>query len=167
MNVWAGKKSAVLGARFDNPKSGTRIGRGLDLYHDAANAEFACVVGADGSIVLTVYQFDGGYTSLVHSLPRSQLARCRSGRVLRLRFDAFSTRPLTVFFRLNAATSEATQTRHEMVVIRDGERMIEFELEGLGLDLQALQSVWMDVIFSEPQMAEIMVKNFNLEVVGR
>lgn len=161
------KKDAVAATRFSNPETGTRVGSGTDLYHDASSGEFACTVRDDGSIVLTIYQFDGSYLSVVKALPRSQLSRCRPGRKLQLSFDASSTRPLTVFCRMNAATSEATETRHEMLVIHKGGRSAEFDLAGLGLDLHELQSVWLDVIFSEPQMTEVVLKNINLEAVSR
>ncbi len=159
-------KHSGRGARNDNPAPGTGINPGLDLYHDAETAEYASVLTGDGSLVLTIYQFDGSYLSLVAAMPGPLLGRLRSGGKVRLRLTADCTRPLTAFARVNLKTVEQSEMHHETVVISHGPRIVDVAMDGVRLPLDQLTAAWVDVIFSEPEMIEIAFSELSLEVIN-
>ena len=129
--------------------SGTGLGAGITLYHDAEQPR-SIVLAAHRKIDVTIYQFTGTYFSLAFALPDRLRQRIAPGYRFDVSIDAAVNRPLTTFLRLNTQVAAAGEILHHAVVLKEGVRDVHFDLDAL--PAQIPDSAWIDVIFSRPRM---------------
>ncbi|MEM7744514.1 MAG: DUF6478 family protein [Pseudomonadota bacterium] len=153
--------------RVRNPQSGLAMDPQLTIYHDASGGEFAAVIEEGCRVRLVIYQFDGSYLSIAAALTQAQRKLLGPGRLFDVKLEVETTRPLTVFLRLNIQAGEDGQTLYETIVVDSGERAVSFDLDGVRLAFHKIDSLWLDVIFSEPEMTEITVREVDLKVTDR
>lgn len=153
--------------RLGNPSSGIEIADGLSIYHDAAGGEFAVIPGDSGCARFVIYQFLGSYLSVAAALATDHRRNLGPGRALMATLSVDSTRALTVFLRLNLQAGDERQTLYETIVVEAGKRVVSFDLDAIRLPFDQIGAVWLDVIFSEPEMTEILLRDISLEVAGR
>jgi len=154
-----------------NPTPGTELASGLKIFHDAGNAVFDWrqhpVGGGNGryGLSFTVYDFDGEFLSLVIEIPEADGPRIDGHKSLILSFNLFATRPLTLYARLNFQRETDTATLHDAMIVREGAYVAEFNMEEIEFDLRTGTSVWVDLIFSRPAMAEFEISGLRLTPV--
>lgn len=148
-------------------ESGMRLGRNLGLYHDGDAAAVACACGPGLAVRLSCGPFGGSYLSLVASVPEALTLRFGPGRVLRLGFEAETTRPLVAWLRLNIGSADGHETHHETLVVRRGARTHDFDLDGVRLPFDCRLRAWADIIFSRPEDCDISLAGIDLAVVGK
>ena len=158
------ESAKITPRRFDEPASGTQISDRITLFHDADDGNFACVVGHDPFVRLTLYQFSGTYLSLAVALRKSDLRQARPGTELQLSMPARLTRPMTIFARLNLRTPEQTETLYETLVLYEHRPDIRFPLDGVRVPHDQIEAGWVDVIFSDPAMAEVNLASLDVSV---
>lgn len=151
-------------SRVFNSASGTAIGDGLDLYHDACAPHFFHACHGGGRHRLCVYQFDGTYLSLVKALDDVERLRGATQLDVALSFRAEASRPLAAYLRLNLHGPERSDALHEAVVITDGTVTARFDISGIDFEAFELRSAWADIILSRPAMSEIRISEIDLKV---
>lgn len=148
--------------RQDQPRSGDRICDDLALYHDAESGLFSWRQTLDQKLALTCYQFHGTYLSL--ALGTDVATRTdieRSGQAF-VKIKARSSRPVTTFLRLNLVADGVKQTLHETVICDTGDHCVAFDLDGLPNVSSGVTDVWLDAIFAEPEMSEILLTDLRV-----
>ncbi|MEM7508048.1 MAG: DUF6478 family protein [Pseudomonadota bacterium] len=139
--------------------SGAEICTGINLYHDADAPQLCWAqetrAQASYGLRITAYRFDGGFLSLAIAIPRSRSAMIRRGHELVVNLVARASRPLALHVRLNLSVEHRTEELHAHRILADAPQEVVFDLGGLGLDYEAGVTMWFDLIFSEPAMAEI------------
>lgn len=157
----------VPNGRLDNPVTGYQISERISLYHDdPGTGYFACTIGARPRLRLTAYQFDGSYLSLAVALRTADLQKASPGSAVVAHIEGVSSRPITVFLRLNLRTVEASGALYETLISARDPLEARFDLVGAGLPLDALEAFWLDIIFAEPEMWEIDIDRLSVRVVG-
>lgn len=147
-----------------SPQTGTKLGSGIDLYHDATSPHFFLADHGGGRFRLCIYQFDGTYLSLVRSLEDVERLRSAPQSDVFLSFRADATRPLAAYLRLNLVGAERQDDLHEALVIESGHRSVRFDLSALDIETFDLRSVWADIILSRPGMSETWISDISLGV---
>lgn len=136
--------------------SGERVCDGLSLYHDAQSPLFYWVQTYNRALQITCFQFSGSYISLAFALDAIAPDVERAGRAT-VSIGCNASRPLTVFVRLNIVSDGLQQTLHETVVVDRGLRSTNFDLSGLPNAAGEISNLWVDVIFTEPSMTELVI----------
>lgn len=151
--------------RHDCPPSGTQLSQRMSLYHDEpGNGLFACTLGDRPFLRITAYQFSGSYLSLALALRKVDLERASVGSVVSVLLSGTSSRPLTVFMRLNLRSAETSETLYETVVADRVPIQTGFDLAGVRMAFETLEAVWLDVIFSEPAMWQMDIDKLHISV---
>lgn len=150
-----------------DPESGSELAPGLKLFYDAGCAAFSwrqrpIVGGSRYGLSFTVYEFDGTFLSLVVEVPGADLPAIAAHRNLQLSFSIAATRPLALYARLNFQRDTEHIALHDAMIVRDGAYVARFERAGDGEDLRPGVSVWADLIFAEPAMAEFEISDLAL-----
>ncbi len=143
---------------LDAPSSGTSIGRGITLFHDAGDAVFQVARSGD-ALRSTVEAFDGTYLSVAIDMPDDLSRQISAGRTLVLTLDADLSRRLTTFCRLNVASRNGTEEIHETVVFHVGPRVVPFDLDRL--QNSEVHKAWFDLIFAAPENVDIKLLSVN------
>ncbi len=144
-----------------DPASGSSVLPGTKVYHDAEHRNSLLRLG-DGGIALSVYQFSGTYLSLAMDIPGQMQGRLRPGYRLAIDIDGSASRPQTIFARLNAQTADDKIVLHEALVLSQGARRVDFDLETL--PGQGVDAAWVDIIFSRPRMVDIRLQRVQMEL---
>jgi len=156
----------LAGRRADGPASGSPICPGLTLFHDTQDGIFAWEQSADCALILTVYQFDGTYLSVAAAVEAERRADFAPGRTLSLTVELAASRPVTTYLRLNAAMAEGHDTLFETRIADRAPLETGFDLSALNLGRSDLRDAWVDIVFANPAMAEIIVSDIALEISG-
>ena len=146
------------------PVPGEEICNDLTLFHDAGNSLFYWSQGRAPSLVLTTYQFLGTYVSLAAGMPAATVASLGPGSRIDVKMKITSTRPLTTFLRLNLDLPEGRELLHETLVIDRSDKHARFDLAGARGSVDSARNAWLDIIFSDPSMSEIAIKDLQLNV---
>ena len=161
---WQPLKGAGSDAFLDCPPSGTALTDRITLFHDSPQGNFTCMRANRPALTLTFYQFAGGYASLAIRLGKTDLKAMAPGKQAVIRFRGTVSRPLTTFCRLNVRTPELAETLYDTVVFHRDGCEVRFELDGLRGGFEQLDSAWVDLIFSEPEMAEVEINALDIEI---
>lgn len=154
--------SALPTPRLAQPASGSSICEGLTLYHDASDGNFFWQQTKNHALQLTAYQFDGGYLSLAIGMGEGQIARLRQSGFLHVHKEIRSSRPITAFLRMNAQIDGRVEQMHQTLIIDQGTRSSNFDLDGLPGEFGPIENAWLDLIFIDPQMVEITLSSLTL-----
>ena len=150
-------------ARSDQPDSGSLICDGLTLYHDADAGRYSWQQTPDNKLKLTIYQFQGSYISLAIGIDEHAVRAMRHGGFLSVTQNVLSTRPLASFLRLNVQIDGRHEKMHQTFIVDRGDRTTCFDLDGLPGEFGPIDDAWLDLIFADPQMVEIVLTSLSID----
>ena len=149
------------------PESGTSIGTDLQIYHDCDDGDFSVRQrGYSGStaeapfpFVIEVYQFDGSFLSIVQNLPDDLVQGAGDQDIIELSFAISSEIDSEVFLRLNIlhGPNESQLTRSCRTTAR--RQVQSFDLAEAELSHRSVERIWINVIFPDPAMNQIVVSD--------
>ncbi|PRY81861.1 DUF6478 family protein [Marivita geojedonensis] len=162
--LWCGPLPVQGIASVENKST---LGREVTLFHDCTHSELtlrqlrntsAEDLAAYG-LRLEVFRFDGSYLSLVIDLPASAALDLRRKHLIR--FDAIVEleRPLEVFARLNVQHGPNTEQIVRELPMNDRELVVEFDLAYTKLNEKRVEKVWVDLIFENPEMSQVILRD--------
>lgn len=134
--------------------NGADLGCDVRLFHDAAQAEIRLDHGADDAggthpLQLGLAGFDGAFLSLAIALPKGALARLERRHLLGLDVEWSADDMPRAYARLNLKQGPSIET-----LLRDlprgGVTGTEFDLWPAGIELEWVESGWIDLIFKAP-----------------
>jgi hypothetical protein len=146
------------------------IGHEATAFHDCTTSEVSfqqvrnTSVGdlAPFGLMFDVFQFDGTFLSLSVDMSADACEGLSSRSILRFDCDLYSERDVKVFVRLNVQHGpNHEQMLYELDTAQDG-MFTEFDIAYLPLIEQRLEKVWVDLIFENPAMNKIIVRDFAL-----
>ena len=171
-NFWLGK---VAKTGLTEPESGVALGDGVKLFHDCALREISLRQEQNPKmpnlppfgLAMDVMRFEGSFLSLVLELPEGVLSGLSRTHVLTVNFDTNSDRPVGIYVRLNLQCGPNTVTMLREVP-RDGSgSSVEFDLAYSEMDEARLENGWIDVMFEDPKMLGIEMRDVTLFRSGR
>ncbi|MGJ8603278.1 MAG: DUF6478 family protein [Marivita sp.] len=143
------------------------LGREVTLFHDCSQSELTLRqlrnTSADDlaayGLRLDVFRFDGSYLSLVIDLPAEATVGLKRKHLIR--FDAIVDleRPLEIFARLNVQHGPNTEQIVRELPVTDRELVVEFDLAYTKLNEKRVEKVWIDLIFENPDMSQVVLRD--------
>ncbi len=147
--------------------NGTRFGSEARIFHDCPVSEL-CLrqvrnrhedVLAPFALRMDVFRFDGSFLSLALELPPDSVAGLRKTHLLRMDMHVEFEKPLEIFARLNIRHGPNTEQLVRELPRREGEVLVEFDLAYSRLNEKRIERMWVDLIFEEPEMNQILLRD--------
>lgn len=162
--IWAGPVApqAVAGA-----ESGTNLGGDLSVFHDCPRGEITLTQTrntrerdlAPYGLTLEVFHFEGSFLSVVFDLDKAALEGLTAHHIVRLDALVEAERPIEIFARLNVRHGPNTEQIVREFDLRSEEVEVEFDLAYTGLSERRLERIWMDLIFENPAMNRVRLRD--------
>ena len=146
------------------------LGDELLLFHDCRKEELALAQTRNGDaadfapfgVTLDVFHFSGSYLSLVVEIPAASCEGLQKRHLIRLGAVIDREQPITIYARLNVKNGPNTE-QILMTLPDDGpETMVEFDLAYSQLNEKRAERMWVDLMFENPQMNQIAIRDLNL-----
>jgi hypothetical protein len=165
--LWSGPIKPVGLASVENK---TPVGREAKVFHDCPLNELSLLqlrntreedIAAYG-VRMDVFRFDGSFLSLVLDLPAEGLENLSRRHVVRLDIRVETERPLEIFGRLNVRHGPNVEQLVREFDGSVGEFSIEFDLAATQLNETRVERAWLDLIFEEPSMNQIILRDVTM-----
>ncbi|WP_420380512.1 DUF6478 family protein [Marivita sp.] len=143
------------------------LGREVTLFHDCTQSELTLRQLRNTSaedlapfgLRLDVFRFDGSYLSLVIDLPAEATVDLKRRHLVRCDFIVELERPLEIFARLNIQHGPNTEQIVRELPVNDRELAVEFDLAYTKLNEKRIEKVWVDLIFENPDMSQVILRD--------
>ncbi|MEM6578770.1 MAG: DUF6478 family protein [Pseudomonadota bacterium] len=148
-------------------QSRTRLGEELTLFHDCERSELTLRQIRNGrerdlspfGLRMDVFAFDGSFLSLVLDLPESAVDGLKKTHLIRMDTIIEMEKPLEVFVRLNVRHGPNTEQLVRELPLHEEDRMVEFDLAYTRLNEKRIERAWVDIIFENPQMSQVILRD--------
>jgi hypothetical protein len=145
----------------------TKFGDEITLFHDCQYSELTLrqlrnVRESDLApygLRMDVFQFDGSFLSIVVDLPPDAVAGLKRTHVMRMDTIVELEKPLEIFARLNIQHGPNTEQIVRELPLHDSEVMVEFDLAYTNLNEKRVEKAWVDLIFEEPDMNQVVLRD--------
>jgi len=150
--------------------SKTMLGREVTLFHDCARTELSLrqlrnsreADLAPYGLRMDVFAFDGSFLSLVIDLPREATEGLTKRHLIRLDTIVELEKPLEIFARLNIRHGPNTEQIVRELPLGEEEVMVEFDLAYCNLNEKRIERAWLDLIFENPQMSQVVLRDVTM-----
>ncbi|MEB8387555.1 DUF6478 family protein [Rhodobacteraceae bacterium KMM 6894] len=147
--------------------SKSKLGEELTLFHDCAHSELTLrqlrntreADLAPYGLRMDVFAFDGSFLSVVLDLPQGAVDGLKKHHLLRLNTIVEMEKPLEIFARLNIKHGPNTEQIVRELPLQDAEIMVEFDLAYSNLNEKRIERAWVDLIFENPQMSQVVLRD--------
>ncbi|QYX56615.1 hypothetical protein K1T73_16490 [Roseovarius sp. SCSIO 43702] len=148
-------------------ESKSKLGAELTLFHDCARSELSLrqlrnhreADLAPYGLRMDVFAFDGSFLSLVLDLPHEAVDGLTKGHLLRMSTIVEMEKPLEIFARLNIKHGPNTEQIVRELPLHEDEIMVEFDLAYSNLNEKRIERAWVDIIFENPQMSQVVLRD--------
>ena len=147
--------------------SKTQLGHELTLFHDCQHSELTLrqlrntreADLAPFGLRMDVFSFDGSFLSLVLDLPEAAVSGLQSRHLIRMDTIVEMEKPLEIFARLNIKHGPNTEQIVRELPLHEEEIMVEFDLAYSKLNEKRIERAWIDLIFENPQMSQVILRD--------
>ncbi|WP_397542593.1 DUF6478 family protein [Roseovarius salis] len=151
-------------------ESNTRLGDELILFHDCRHSELSLRQIrnrreedlAPFGLRMDVFNFDGSFLSLVLDLPQAAVDGLTRSHLIRVDTIVEMEKPLEIFARLNIKHGPNTEQIVRELPLTEEVVMVEFDLAYSKLNEKRIERAWIDLIFENPQMSQVTVRDLTL-----
>lgn len=165
--LWSGE---VFPGGFAAVQSRQTIGPDVTLFHDCATSELSIRQIRNTDIDdrapmgarLDVFGFDGSFLSLVVDLPDSAVQGLRRTHIIRLAMRVETDRPVKIFTRLNVKHGPNSEQLVRELPMDAADMEVEFDLAYSDLNEKRAERMWLDIIFDDPAMSCIILRDLAL-----
>lgn len=166
-DLWQGRiensGTAVVPGRY-------QIGEGTTLFHDCGISELSLrqIRNSRESDVapfgfrMDVFGFDGSFLSMVLDLPKEVAQDLKLRHILRLDAIVELEQPLTIVARLNIKHGPNVEQIVHSLPSNGRDVSVEFDLAYTKLNEKRIEKLWVDLIFQDPQMNQIILRDLTL-----
>ncbi len=148
-------------------KSRTRLGKEVSIFHDCTAAELTLRQLrntneddlAPFGVRLDVFHFAGNFLSLVLDLPASAVEGLGKKHIIRIASIIEAERPIEVFVRLNIKNGPNTEQMVQELPLAHENCMVEFDLAYADINERRIESLWVDLIFENPEMNQLTIRD--------
>jgi len=147
--------------------SKTKLGDELTLFHDCQQSELTLrqlrntreADLAPYGLRMDVFNFDGSFLSLVLDLPEAAVSGLQRRHLIRMDTIVEMEKPLEIFARLNIKHGPNTEQIVRELPLHEEEIMVEFDLAYSNLNEKRIERGWIDLIFENPQMSQVILRD--------
>lgn len=151
-------------------KSKTGFGSEAKLFHDCTISELTLRQLRNNKeedlapfgLRLDVFRFDGSFLSLVLDLPKDAIEGLKRRHILRLETIVELEKPIEIFARLNIKHGPNTEQVVRELPLNETDIAVEFDLAYTKMNEKRVEAMWIDLIFEEPEMNQIIVRDVTL-----
>lgn len=145
----------------------TQLGGELTLFHDCQRSELTLrqirnrreADLAPFGLRMDVFAFDGSFLSLVLDLPEAAVSGLKKSHLIRLDTIVEMEKPLEIFVRLNVRHGPNTEQLVRELPLHEENLMVEFDLAYTRLNEKRIDRAWVDIIFENPQMSQVILRD--------
>ncbi len=150
--------------------SNTRLGDEIVLFHDCRHSELTLRQVrnlresdlAPFGLRMDVFNFDGSFLSLALDLPDAAVEGLKRSHLIRVDTIVELEKPLEIFVRLNIRHGPNTEQIVRELPLGEDAVMVEFDLAYSRLNEKRVERAWIDLIFENPQMSQVTVRDLTL-----
>jgi hypothetical protein len=147
-----------------------RLGDEIGIFHDCKHPEIALSqhrnAGGDDlaayGLGLEVYHFDGSFLSLVIDLPQDACAELKKRHVLQLTAVIDREMPINIYARLNIKNGPNVEQSLLTLPADTRETSVAFDLAYTHLNEARTEKIWIDLLFENPTMNKITIRDINI-----
>jgi hypothetical protein len=147
--------------------SRARLGGEVTLFHDCTRSELSLrqlrntreADLAPFGLRMDVFAFDGSFLSLVLDLPPQAVEGLRRRHLIRMDTIVELEKPLEIFARLNIRHGPNSEQIVREVPLHEETIMVEFDLAYTNLNEKRVERAWIDLIFENPQMSQVVLRD--------
>lgn len=158
------------GCNRTSAPSGEELGSDTKVFHDCPRSELTFrqlrslhpEAGAPYGLRLEVFNFEGGFLSLVLDLPPEASWDLSRMHILKIAAKIELETPLEVFARLNIAHGPNTEQMVREFDVSQSTMSVEFDLAYANLSEKRVDKCWIDLIFDNPRMNMIELHDLTL-----
>jgi len=151
-------------------KTKTQLGEEVGVFHDCPASEITLRQVRNNreedlapfGVRFDVFNFKGSFLSFVLDFPADAVDGLRKKHILRVSPVIEAESPIEVFLRLNIKNGPNTEQLVQEVPVNQEFAMVEFDLAYTDLNEKRLGSMWLDVIFENPRMNQILIRDITL-----
>lgn len=148
-------------------ESKSMLGDEVTLFHDCAHSELTLrqlrnnreADLAPFGLRMDVFSFDGSFLSLVLDLPFEAVDRLTRRHLIRMDTIVELEKPLEIFARLNIKHGPNTEQIVRELPLHETDVMVEFDLAYSQLNEKRIERAWIDLIFENPQMSQVILRD--------
>ncbi|MCA0042282.1 DUF6478 family protein [Celeribacter litoreus] len=148
----------------------TMIGSEATFFHDCEVSEltFRQIRNrSEGDLApfglrLEIFRFDGSFLSLSVEMPPESFTGLTKRHLVRLDYSVDVERPLKVFARLNVQHGPNLEQIVREMSVDGAEGAVEFDLAYSNLNEKRTEKLWVDLIFEDPGMNQIILRDATL-----
>ena len=163
-DLWRGPLSTPGLAAVE---TNTAVGAEAAIFHDCRISEitFRQVRNsraddlAPFGVRLDVFRFDGSFLSFVVNLPPDSVQGLKRRHLIRLSLSLETEKPLEVFGRLNVRHGPNTEQFVREFPMDGTEMHVEFDLGFSEMNEKRIERMWLDLIFEDPEMNQILIRD--------
>ncbi len=146
------------------------IDRQVRLFHDCDLSEIAVrqIRNSDEkdlapfSLAVEVFEFAGSFLSLSVELPPQAASDLTRQHLMRASLQVECERPTGMFARLNIQHGPNTEQVLRALDLSARTSEIDFDLAYLNLNERRIEKIWLDLIFEQPAMNRIILRDLTL-----
>lgn len=111
---------------------------------------------------MDLFRFDGSFLSLVLDLPDEAVHGLKKRHLIRMDVRVELEKPLEIFARLNVKHGPNTEQIVRELPLQEEQVFVEFDLAYSKLNEKRVERMWIDLIFGEPEMNQIFLRDVTL-----
>lgn len=147
--------------------SKSMLGREATLFHDCARSELSLrqlrnsreADLAPYGLRMDVFAFDGSFLSLVLDFPQQAVDGLTRQHLIRMDTIIELEKPLEIFARLNIRHGPNTEQIVRELPLDAEDITVEFDLAYSNLNEKRVERAWIDLIFENPQMSQLVLRD--------
>ncbi len=147
--------------------SKSKLGDELTLFHDCARSELTLrqirntreADLAPYGLRMDVFAFDGSFLSVVLDLPHGAVDGLKKRHIVRMSTIVELEKPLEIFARLNIKHGPNTEQIVRELPLHEDEIVVEFDLAYSNLNEKRIERAWVDLIFENPEMSQVVLRD--------
>lgn len=165
--VWRG---SIQPTGIAAAKNKAVLGDEVTIFHDCKTSEltlrqirnFRERDLAPYGLRMDVFEFDGSFLSLVLDLPQEAVSGLRKSHLIRMDLIVETERPTEIFARLNIKQGPNTEQIVRELPLDQDEVMVEFDLAYTRMNENRIERLWVDLIFENAKMNQIIIRDLTL-----
>lgn len=166
-SLWRG---AIAQRGISSVASKSMLGEEITLFHDCTQSELTLRQLrnqrpqdlAPYGLRLDVFNFDGSFLSLVLDLPKDAIDGLKRTHILQINTILEMEKPLEIFVRLNIRHGPNTEQIVREFPLNKDDVNVEFDLAYANLNEKRIEKAWVDLIFENPQMNQVTLRDLTL-----
>lgn len=143
------------------------LGGEVTLFHDCRHSELTLrqlrnqreADLAPYGLRMDVFGFDGSFLSIVLDLPGEVAQGLQRRHLIRLDSIIEVEAPLEIFARLNVRHGPNTEQFVREISLEQTAAVVEFDLAYSNINEKRIEKVWVDLIFENPQMNQVVIRD--------